>query len=414
MQNINSTSTKDTQRHAFLVKEKVNHPKSKLIRVTTVPLSLKVLLRQQLHFMSAHYNVLAVSSPGKLLEEVGVNEGVKTFPVSMTRAITPLQDIKALWQLYKLFKKEQPEIVHTHTPKAGLLGMIASKLAGVPIRLHTVAGLPLMENKGIKRKVLEYVEWITYACASKVYPNSSNLAQFIIKNRFCKKDKIKVLGNGSSNGINTTLFSPTPEIEASADKLKRELNLTDKDFVFVFVGRLVRDKGIEELIEAFSALKRQYNHIKLLLVGPFEPELDPLSPLALQEIQTNKDIINVGFQQDIRPYLALSHALAFPSYREGFPNVPMQAGCMHLPSIVTNINGCNEIIEEEKNGLIIPAKDAAALQNSMERLLSDQQLYQQLKTNARSMIVARYDQEFFWNILLKEYQDQLSKHALVS
>lgn len=396
------------------IQDSAVHSKKKLIRITTIPLSLKVLLRQQLRFMTEHFDVIAVSSSGKLLDEVGFHEGVKTVPVEMTRAITPLQDLKALWNLFWLFKKERPDIVHTHTPKAGLLGMIASRLAGVPIRLHTVAGLPLMENRGLKRKVLEFVEWLTYSCATKVYPNSSNLAQFIIKSKFCKNAKLKVLGNGSSNGINTAFFKLTPELEGAASNLRKELNISTNDFVFVFVGRLVRDKGIEELVAAFSELKKQYKSIKLLLVGPFEPTLDPISTQALQFIQEDADIINVGFQQDIRPYLALSHALAFPSYREGFPNVPMQAGCFHLPSIVTNINGCNEIIVEGQNGLIIPVKCTKALREAMEKLLSDKELYKQLKANARSMIVARYDQQLFWNILLNEYQDQLSTNADVS
>jgi glycosyltransferase involved in cell wall biosynthesis len=414
MKSIANRASKGNLSHVIRVQEPSIHQKKKLIRVTTVPLSLKVLLRQQLQFMTAHYNVVAVSSPGKLLDEVGVSEGVRTAPVQMTRAITPVQDLKALWSLYRLFKKERPDIVHTHTPKAGLLGMIAGKLAGVPIRLHTVAGLPLMENKGMKRKVLEFVEWLTYSCATKVYPNSGNLSQFILQNKFCKKDKLKVLGNGSSNGINTDFFKLTPEIETSAARLRDELGIRPNDFVFVFVGRLVRDKGLEELVDAFTVLKDRYENIKLLLVGPFEPELDPLSAKALHQIQQDSDIINVGFQQDIRPYLALSHALAFPSYREGFPNVPMQAGCFHLPSIVTDINGCNEIIEDGKNGLIIPVKSAHALKGAMEQLLSDKALYQQLKANARSMVVARYDQKFFWNVLLTEYQDQLLKHAVVS
>ena len=414
MKYIANRPVKEDLSQVIRVQKPAVSQKRKLIRITTVPLSLKVLLRQQLQFMTDHYNVIAVSSPGKLLDEVGSSEGVRTVSVEMTRAITPIQDIKALWKLFRLFKKEKPEIVHTHTPKAGLLGMIAGKLAGVPIRLHTVAGLPLMENKGIKRKVLEFVEWLTYACATKVYPNSSNLAQFILQNKFCKKDKLKVLGNGSSNGINTEFFKLTPDVEATAFRLKAELSIGANDFVFVFIGRLVKDKGLEELVEAFATLKKRFDNIKLLLVGPFEPELDPISKLVLQQIQDDKDIITVGFQQDVRPYLALSHALAFPSYREGFPNVPMQAGCFHLPSIVTDINGCNEIIVEGKNGLIIPVKNAQALKNAMEKLLSDKMLYQQLKANARSMIVARYDQKLFWNVLLKEYQDQLSKHAVVS
>lgn len=386
----------------------------KLIRITTVPVSLSVLLKDQLKYMSNHFEMLAVSSPEKILEQVGIREGVRTAPIAMTRAITPIKDIKALWQLYRLLKKEKPVIVHTHTPKAGLLGMMASRLAGVPIRMHTVAGLPLMENKGVKRSILDFVERLTYSCATGVYPNSKHLADFILQNRYCKPQKMKVLGNGSSNGINTRYFEPNEELAKVACDLKKKFSLTNKDFVFVFVGRLVKDKGIEELVEAFSNLKEKHPNIKLLLVGPYEPERDPLSPDTRKIIETDKAIIHAGFQQDIRPYLMISHALAFPSYREGFPNVPMQAGCFNLPSIVTDINGCNEIIEDGKNGLIIPVKNVKALQYAMEVLLTNSTLYLTLQTNARQMIVERYEQKYLWELLLKEYNDQLKAHAFIS
>jgi glycosyltransferase involved in cell wall biosynthesis len=361
--------------------------------------------------MSDHFEVLAVSSPDKILEQVGVREGVRTAPITMTRAITPMKDLKALWQLYKLLKKEKPAIVHTHTPKAGLLGMMASRLAGVPIRMHTVAGLPLMENTGLKRRVLDFVERLTYSCATGVYPNSKHLSDFIIDNRFCNTNKLKVLGNGSSNGINTYFFQPTEELDKAACELRKKHGLTDKDFVFVYVGRLVKDKGIEELVEAYSQLKKKHPHIKLLLVGPYEPERDPLTPEIRENIEKDDTIIKAGFQSDVRPYLMISQALAFPSYREGFPNVPMQAGCFNLPAIVTDINGCNEIIEDGKNGLIIPVKNVPELYRAMERLLTDPALYLTLQSNARQTIVDRYEQKYLWELLLKEYHDQLKKHA---
>lgn len=387
---------------------------NKLIRITTVPVSLSVLLKDQLRYMSHHFDVLAVSSPDKVLEQVGAREGVRTAPVLMTRAITPVKDIKALWKLYRLLKKEKPAIVHTHTPKAGLLGMMASRLAGVPVRMHTVAGMPLMENTGMKRKVLNFVERLTYSCATHVYPNSKHLAGFILENHFCNEQKMKVLGNGSSNGINTRFFQPGEELSKAACELRKKFGLTDKDFVFVFVGRLVKDKGIEELVAAFSRLKEKHPQIKLLLVGPYEPELDPLAPATHKIIESDGAIIHAGFQQDIRPFLMISQALAFPSYREGFPNVPMQAGCFNLPSIVTDINGCNEIVEHEKNGLIIPAKNVPELQNAMNRLLTDTALYLTLQSNARKMIVDRYEQKYLWELLLKEYHDHLKAHAIVS
>lgn len=389
-------------------------PKRKIIRITTVPISLLVLLRHQLKYMSSHFEVIAVSSPGKILDDVSNQEGVRTASISMTRSITPAKDIRAVWQLYRLFKKENPAIVHTHTPKAGLLGMIAALMAGVPVRMHTVAGMPLMETNGLKRKILQSTERLTYRCATAVYPNSKNLAFFIKKNNFCQNQKLKVLGNGSSNGIDTDFFQANESLEASAGNLRQSLNIDSKDFVFLFVGRLVKDKGIEELVASFVNLKSVYSHIKLLLVGPYEEDLDPLSEATKKIIKEDENILHAGFQHDIRPYLMISSVLTFPSYREGFPNVPMQAGCFHLPSIVTNINGCNEIIEHGKNGLIIPVKNAEALQAAMLALLKDEQLYENLKSNARRMIVERYEQKRFWNLLLNEYQEQLKSSEIVS
>lgn len=380
--------------------------KPKLIRITTVPLSLDKLIEGQLNFMSQFYEVTAISSNYEELKKIKEKEDVEIFPIEMTRQITPFQDLKSVYQLYKFLKKEKPLIVHTHTPKAGIVGMLAAKLAKVSIRLHTVAGLPLMEAKGIKRIVLNLVEKLTYSCATKVYPNSQGLYDFILKENFCAKSKLKVLGNGSSNGINTEYFNPKHFSEIEKSNLKSELGINENDFVFIFVGRLVKDKGINELVQAFSKLNvssSEVENTKLLLVGPFEEELDPLDAKTLIEINSNPNIISVGFQKDVRPYFAISNALAFPSYREGFPNVVMQAGAMELPSIVTNINGCNEIVEQNKNGLIIPVKNTNAIFVAMQSLL-DEKLFKELKSNSRDMITSRFEQHLVWQTILEEYQ----------
>lgn len=386
--------------------------KAKLIRITTIPLSLKLLLKGQHRFMSEHFEVIGVSSSGKELNEVKNDEEIEVIAIDMSRQITPIKDIKSLWSTYKLLKKEKPQIVHTHTPKAGIVGMLAAKLAGVPHRLHTVAGLPLMEVTGTKRNILDFVEKLTYASATKVYPNSKGLYEYILQNKYTQKSKLKVIGNGSSNGIDTTFFSPTQVTEEQKQLLKRELNIEDDHFVFVFVGRLVGDKGINELIKAFSLVNKTQDpqhRFKLLLVGPLEQELDPLPAETLKEIRDNPDIIDVGFQKDVRPYFAISDVLAFPSYREGFPNVVMQAGAMGLPSIVSDINGCNEIIVEDKNGVIVPVKNSEELKQAMQRMKSDTEYYQQLKMNARPMIESRYEQSVIWNALLSEYQKLLKE-----
>ncbi|MEN5086553.1 glycosyltransferase family 4 protein [Sphingobacterium faecium] len=390
---------------------------TKLIRITTVPISLKVLLKGQHRFMSSKgFNVLGVAAPGKDLDEVSQFEEIQVHPLAMTRTISPFADLMSLWNFYNLCKKHKPNIVHSHTPKAGIIGMLGAKLAGVPIRLHTVAGMPLMEATGMKRKVLDFVEKLTYRAATKVYPNSRGLYDFILDNNFTQKDKLSVLANGSSNGIDTTFFSQAHFTESDNQNLRQSLGIDETDFLFIFVGRLVGDKGLNELITAFVNLSKSMtysNHVKLLLVGPFESELDPLNQKTLVEIKNNLNIISVGFQKDIRPYMAISDALVFPSYREGFPNVVMQAGAMGLPSIVSDINGCNEIIIEGKNGTIIPVKSAVAIQTAMMRFIDDISFFNQLKLNARTMIADRYEQHVVWQAILKEYHALLEEKGIV-
>src|SRR5690554_123189 len=385
----------------------------KLIRITTVPISLKTLLKGQHRFMSEKgFEVVGVSSKGQELQDVQNDENIRVVALEMSRTISPLKDLKSLWNFYRLCMREKPLIVHSHTPKAGIVGMLGAKLAGVPIRLHTVAGLPLMEATGIKRKVLDFVEKLTYSSATKVYPNSKGLYDFILENNYIIKNKLKVIGQGSSNGIDTEFFNPQQVSEEKQFQLKKELNISDNDFVFVFVGRLVGDKGINELVNAFSQIRKFANSqiCKLLLVGPLESDLDPLLPETLKEIEDNPKIISVGYQKDVRPYFAIANCLVFPSYREGFPNVVMQAGAMGLPSIVSNINGCNEIILENENGTIIPVKDTEVLLNAMQKMMENKEYYSKLKINARFMIQSRYEQSVVWNALLEEYNYLIEKY----
>ncbi|WP_374449214.1 glycosyltransferase family 4 protein [Cloacibacterium normanense] len=379
----------------------------KLIRITTIPISLDKLLDGQLRFMNNYFQVTAVSSDPQYLEKIKVKEGVEVYNVEMTRKITPVRDLIAIWRFYKYLKKEKPLIVHSHTPKAGLVGMLASKLAGVPCRLHTVAGLPLIEAKGLKRKILMQVEKLIYKTATKVYSNSYGLSDFILGNNLLPKEKLKIIGNGSSNGINTNYFCLEAVEESLTFELKDKLNIDPTDFVFIFVGRLVKDKGVNELLAAFKKLSEESINTKLLLVGPFEQELDPLSTESLTLISENKNIISVGYKKDVRPYFFISDCLVFPSYREGFPNVVMQAGAMELPAIVSDINGCNEIIENGKNGIIVEPKNIESLVKAMKIMIEDKAFYQKMKSNARQKIVDNYQREFVWNEILLEYQNCL-------
>lgn len=379
--------------------------KHKIIRITTVPISLKTLLKGQLKYMSQQgYDVKAVTSNVDSVQEIIEHEQVPVHTIEMTRQITPLKDIKAVMKLYKYLKKEKPTIVHTHTPKAGIVGMMASKMAGVPIRLHTVAGLPLLVATGKKRALLNYVEKMTYAFATKVFPNSKGLYDIILQEKFTDSNKLKVIGNGSSNGIDTMHFNPDNITTEAASDVRNKYGIAESDFVFIFVGRIVGDKGINELVEAFVDIAKDYPQAKLLIVGDFEKELDPVSSATEDILLNHPQIILSGFQKDVRPFFKIAQALVFPSYREGFPNVVMQAGAMGLPAIVSDINGCNEIIIPEVNGVIVPVRQASPIFDAMKRMLTDENRYKYLQTHARVHITSRYEQQVIWKAIHEEYQ----------
>ena len=383
--------------------------KNTIVRITTIPLSLEKLLGDQLQFINNYFNVTAISSDKERLEEYGKSQSVDTYHIEMTRKITPIQDLKCLIKLFIFLKKNKPLIIHSHTPKAGIIAMLSSYLANIPIRMHTVAGLPLLEKKGIKRVVLNFIEKLTYRCSTNVYPNSYGLKNIILEKKFTKKYKLKIIGNGSSNGIDTSYFNPELFSKEEKQTLRRNHKIRNDDFVFIFVGRIVGDKGINELVEAFEKLSKDNSKVKLLLVGQYEDNLDPLKKQTKFIINNNEQIVSVGYQNDVRSYFSIADSLVFPSYREGFPNVVMQAGAMGLCSIVSNINGCNEIIENNKNGIIIPVKDTKEIHNAMMKICYDKNLFMKLKLNSRSLIKKRYQRELIWTSILKEYNNLLNR-----
>ncbi len=374
--------------------------KTKLIRTSTVAISLNKLLKGQLKFLSKEFEVIGLSSSGTDLDEVKNRERVKTITVEMQRGMSPFKDIVSLVKLYLVFKKEKPQIVHSITPKAGLLCMLAAKFAGVPIRMHMFTGLLFPTMKGFSQKIFIKMDQLLCWAATNIYPEGNGVKQDLINYNITSKP-LKVLANGNVNGIDLDFFSPKQISEDQKYQLRNELNFDPQDFVFVFVGRLVGDKGINELVDAFKSFDN--SNVKLLLVGPLELKQDPIKEATIKEITNNKNIISVGSKSDVRPYLAISDVLVFPSYREGFPNVVLQAGAMELPCIVTNISGCNEIIEEGKNGIIIPPKNKLAIANAMNFVIDNKDKKEFFMKNARSMIESRYNQKLVWNAILKEY-----------
>ena len=377
--------------------------KNKIIRTATVALSLDKLLEGQLDYLNQHYDVVGVSSHAVNLDAISKRESVRVIPINIERKISIFKDLKSLIKLYFLFKKEKPLIVHSITPKAGLLSMIASFFSGVPIRIHTYTGLIFPTQKGIKKFVLIFMDKLLCLFATNIYPEGKGVKNDLIRYGITKKD-LKIIANGNVNGIDMDFFDKTHFDQSEIRLLKNKLLIQEEDFVFIFVGRIVADKGINELITAFETVSKTNTNVKLLLVGPFEDEFDPLQKETKEIINTHKQIISVGYQSDVRPFFSIANALVFPSYREGFPNVVMQAGAMRLPSIVTNINGCNEIIIEGENGWIIPVKDSNAIEKALELCLVKEDSFIFAKKNARRMIEERYKQKQVWEALLEEYR----------
>lgn len=357
-----------------------------------MPVSLKGLLKGQLKMLSKHYNIIGVSSTGEQLEQLKVQEGIEVRSVDMERKISIFKDIVSLVNMIALLRKERPDMVHSMTPKAGLITMMAAKIVGVPVRAHTFTGLIFPTATGFKQKLLIAMDRLLCLCGTNIYPEGEGVKRDLQKYGITKKP-LKVLANGNVNGIDTEYFNPA---------LFSKKN--DDVFRFVFIGRMVGDKGINELTHAFMKLNTAYPNTELVLVGNFEDDLDPLESETKDIIQNNEGINFVGYQSDVRPFLAMSDAFVFPSYREGFPNVVLQAGAMDLPQIVTNISGCNEIITEGENGLIIPSKDDGALYDAMVKLIENPKDAFNMKERAREMVISRYEQKVVWNAILEEYR----------
>lgn len=379
----------------------------KVLRTSTIPISINIFYKGLLKEMQENdgYEVVVVSSPGKSLEEIRIREGVRTHAVPMERRIAPFKDLMSLWGLIKVFRKEKPDMVHSITPKAGLLSMIAAWTCRVPVRLHTFTGLVFPTSSGLKRKVLMFTDKLTCAFATHIVPEGVGVKNDLENYRITEKP-LKVLGYGNIMGVDLKRFDPEDKyIIKEAEKIRK-----NGIFTFIFIGRLVGDKGINELVVAFKRLNKALPSTRLILVGPEEHNLDPLRPDTLEEIERNEAIEAVGKKSDVRPWLLASDAFVFPSYREGFPNVVIESGAMGLPSIVTDINGSREIIIDGENGVIIPTKDSDALYNAMKSFVENPETLDKYRRHARPLVASRFEQGYVRQCL-KDYYKEILSHS---
>ena len=378
--------------------------KPKIIRAYTVPMSV-IFVTGMLPELKKLYDVVLLSSPGHELDETERQYGVRGIRIPMERHISLGYDFVSLCRLVYVFLRERPVMVHSMTPKAGLLCMIAAWLTRVPVRVHTFTGLVFPTATGLKRKILMLTDSLTCACATHVIPEGEGVKNDLLKNGITKKP-IKVLGYGNVRGIDMVRFDRRPEVMALAQEIRK-----DDVFTFVFVGRIVRDKGVNELCQAMEMLSG-ITPIRLLLVGPYEDDLDPISQQSKTIIENNPSLEYLGSKHgdDLLACYAAADCFVFPSYREGFPNTVLEAGAMGLPCIVTDINGSREIIVQGENGVIIPTRDADALYNAMLDMIRNKPVRDRMAANARKMIASRFEQSFVRKCLMDYYDEILNSN----
>ncbi|HIC8756000.1 glycosyltransferase family 4 protein [Elizabethkingia anophelis] len=376
--------------------------KIKFFIVTTVSDSLP-FFKGQLNILKEIFSVSLVSNPGTHLDEMSQEYKVDKFPVKMEREISPWNDLKSLFSLYKLFQREKPTVVHGNTPKASLLSMIAARLAGVPVRIYYVHGLRYQSIVGKKKRLLMLMEKVSCYFATDIIAVSKGTQEELKSDNITSKE-IELIWNGSINGIDTAYFNPDKVDKAQIERI------TEKDFVFGFVGRIVKDKGIEELVCAFLELLKDNKNIKLLILGDFEEDVN-LSPEIVDKIYNHPNIVYVGRQKDVRPFFKAMDIFVLPSYREGFGMVLIEAGAMKIPSIVTNISGCNEVIINNKTGFLIESKNKKDLYSKMKYIIDNQDMINEIGENARISVEERYIQNKLWDITKETYLKILNKYV---
>lgn len=374
----------------------------KLLIVTTVPETLLTILKSQPKSLASSFNIEIATSPDDGWQDIGTSEGVQVHPVKMLRGISVFSDFLSVLRMISVIRKAAPDIVHSYTPKAGLVAMAAAWVCRVPVRIHTFTGLIFPTQTGMKRRLLIWIDRLICFLATNVVPEGRGVRNDLVRYRVTGKE-LNLIGNGNIAGVDCQFFSKSSLDNQNSKDFESSLKLKRGEFRFCYIGRLSRDKGIVELVEAFMRLK---GNAKLLLVGA-EDVTAPIGVEVLSRISACPDIVQVGFLKDIRPPLACSDVLVLPSYREGFPNVLLQAGAMELPVIATNVNGSNEIVEQGVNGWLVPPKDIASLAKAMEMAMAaGSDGLSVMGKNGRHKITTLFERSSYLRELIKYYERQ--------
>lgn len=383
----------------------------RLVHVLTVPQSL-VFLRGQIGFMKARgFDITVVCSPGRDLDEFGEREQIRTFGVEMPRRITPVSDAISVMALVEIFREIRPHIVHAHTPKGGLLGMIAATVAGVPGRIYHMRGLPLETATGARRALLTATERVSCGLASEVLSVSHSLREMAVNGGLVSPERIQVLLSGSGNGVDAQRrFNPDKLGAGARSATRRALGISDGTRVVGFVGRLVQDKGIVELVDAWRRVSTAHPEARLVLVGEHEPR-DPVPASVKRALDRIPTIQVVGYQREIERYYAVFDVLVLPTYREGFPNVLLEAGAMRLPVVATRVSGCVDAVLDGVTGLLVPKADGAALADAMGHYLENAALRRDHGEAARRRVLESFEPSKIWEAMAGTYERLVARRG---
>jgi glycosyltransferase involved in cell wall biosynthesis len=352
----------------------------------------------------------AVSSPDERLEEFGREQSVRTYGIDMPRAITPGQDVRAVAELVRVLRANRPEIVHAHTPKGGLLGMISAWIARTPVRIYHMRGLPYMTATGRRRHLLKLTERLSCRLASRVFCVSHSLRDVAIRDGICPEDRIVVFGGGSGNGVDAvSRFDPARFDPEHAPSFRRRYGIGPEALVIGYVGRVVKDKGIHELATAWLRLRDRLPTAELVLAGTIEPQ-DPVDPAVLRALEGDERVHLIGSVKDTSELYPALDLVVLPSYREGLPNVPLEAAAMEIPVVATEVPGCVDAVRNGATGTLIPARDAASLQYAIERYLDNPGLRHAHGRAGRQRVLREFRQEAIWEAMYREYRQLLIQH----
>ena len=375
----------------------------KLCRIATVPVHFAMLLRQQLKSIKeAGIDVTIVSTPGPLLDELSSSIGVRCFPIPIMRTPNPIQDLISLFKFIDFLKAEKFDIIHSSTPKAGLIGAIGGFLTQTPIRIHTYTGQPWVELSGAVRFAARESDRLIAILDTITYADSISQRNFLVNEGLVNPKKICVLGGGSISGVDLERFSLASK-PCHRMNVRSELKISESAIVIVFVGRVTKDKGIIELIESMKVLLEKNNDLHLLLVGQFEPERDPLPSNILNEISINPNIHSMGFVNDPERYLSAADIFCLPSYREGFGSVVIEAGAMELPTVATRITGLIDAVVDGETGILVSPKNKTELEGALLTLIRSPELRKKMGEKAMIRSYAYFEASFVNNLVIEEY-----------